>query len=693
MSNFAPPLEQNLSIPEALARANAHWNAGQADQAEMLCQRILAVWPGHSDASHLLGLMAHAYGNLDLAITHLRQACQSPRAPALYASNLAEMCRQNGLLAEGEAAGRRAVAQDPSLPGAWNNLGIILQESGKYEESRRCLERVLALQPDNAEAYNNFGNTAKRLGRIAEAERAWARALELKPNYAEPHSNLANLLSEQAEYVKAAQHAHRAIELNPRLADAYINLSGIESTRGNEAEALHWLNALLAFAPTHATALASRALALKKLDRLEEALDSANSALAAAPENAEAHNAQGQVLQALGRFDAALAAYDRAAELPGTAAEQALVNRAVQFMEHGRQAEAEAAFALAAIAFPRSASARFNHADLKKFASGDPEVASMEAMLGAEPSHADQILLHFALGKAYLDIGDSARAFQHLNQGNAMKRSIIEYDPDASTRWIQQITEIYTPELLEKLGNQGARSPSPIFVVGMPRSGTTLLEQILGSHPAIHSAGELPDIQNIAAEYGAFSESMVDSTPERLREAGQKYLHKITPLAAGRPHIVDKMPLNFALAGFIRLILPAARIIHSRRDAADTCLSCYSKLFASGQAFTYNQAELARFHRGYQNLMSHWREILPPSHFLEVGYESVTENPEAEARRILAFLELEWDASCLDFHKAGRAVKTASVNQIRQPVYKTSAGRWKKHEQHLGPLLEALNAP
>jgi FkbM family methyltransferase len=218
--NTALKAPQNFSIADALQRANAHWNAGQADQAELLCQRVLAAWPGHADALHLKSLMAHASGNLDLAIQHLRQACLAPRAPAVYSSNLAEMCRQEGLLAEGEAAGRRAVAMDNTLAGGWNNLGIILQEAGKFEESKQCLERVLTLQPHNAEAHNNLGNTCKQLGLMQQAELNWRRALMLKPNYAEPHCNLANLLSEQGEYDKAAEHARLAIELNPRLGSA-----------------------------------------------------------------------------------------------------------------------------------------------------------------------------------------------------------------------------------------------------------------------------------------------------------------------------------------------------------------------------------------------------------------------------------------------------------------------------------------
>jgi tetratricopeptide (TPR) repeat protein len=226
-----------LSISETMSEAHAHWNAGRGGQAEMSCKHVLAVWPGQADALHLLGLMALTYGNLDLAISYLREACAAPHAPAIYYSNFAELCRQKGLLTEGEAAARQALTLEPNLPQAWNNLGIILQESGKYEESLECLKNLLQLQPQNAEALNNLGNTCKRLGRVADASQHWRQALVLKPDYAEPQSNLANLLSEQGEFAGAAIHARRALELNPRLADAYINLAGIETAcqRSDEA--------------------------------------------------------------------------------------------------------------------------------------------------------------------------------------------------------------------------------------------------------------------------------------------------------------------------------------------------------------------------------------------------------------------------------------------------------------------------
>jgi hypothetical protein len=229
-----------------------------------------------------------------------------------------------------------------------------------------------------------------------------------------------------------------------------------------------------------------------------------------------------------------------------------------------------------------------------------------------------------------------------------------------------------------------------VFVVGMPRSGTTLVEQILASHGAVFGAGELQHVQTLVTGLGDFPASVPRLAPDQLQAFGQRYLDTVTPLARGKIRLVDKMPVNFVYAGLIRLILPEARIIHCRRDPVDTCLSCYSKLFTAEQSFSYDQTEIGQFHRDYQKITAHWRAVLPATHFLEVDYEAVVEDVEAQARRMLAFLELEWDPACLDFHLTKRPVKTASVNQVRQPVYKSSAGRWRQHAAQLAPLLAAL---
>jgi tetratricopeptide (TPR) repeat protein len=682
----------SISIEEALNRAYAHWHAGQADQAELFCQRVLAAWPGQTDALHLMGLMAHAYGNLDLALEHLRRACQAPRAPAAYFGNFAEMCRQKGLLEEGEQAGRRATALDPNLVGAWNNLGIILQEAGKLEESLSCLERVVALQPDYAEAHNNLANTCRRLGRLDRAETHYARALALNPSSAKVHNNLATLLTYRGQYHRAATEARRAIDLNPRLADAYINLAAAEAARGNHGDSLRWLDALLAFAPADSGGLAARALALKQFDRLDAALDSAKRSVAAQPMNAAAHDALGQVLQAQNRFDEALAAFDKAAALPSTIAEDARVNRAVLLMETGRNDEALAAIDAVLSAYPRSASAWFSRGDLKTFTADDPDIPRMERLLQPDgvQSFNDRMSLHFALGKAYLDAGEGARAFQHLGAGNRMKRSTFVFDAAVADDWMKRTANTFSPALFERFARAGAGSALPVFVVGIPRSGTTLVEQILASHPQVYGAGELSAVQRLAdgiADYPAGVERLTRSDVARL---GGDYLARVEHLADGRRYLVDKMPANFLHLGLIRVIQPNARIIHCRRDPVDTCLSCYAKLFASEQTFAYDLGELGRFHRSYQALMDHWRTVFADDRFIEVDYEAIVDDLESQARRLVDFLGLPWHDACLRYHENNRPVRTASVNQVRQPIYKTSVGRWKRYAAHLAPLLEVL---
>lgn len=702
----APP-SQTMSLEQALAHAHAHWEAGQADQAERLCQQVLAIWPGQADASHLMGLMAHAYGNLDLAIDHLRRACQAPRVSAIYLSNLAEMCRQKGLLAEAEQAGRRAVAMDNALVAGWNNLGIVLQEAGKLEESLSCLEQVVALQPEYAEAQNNLGNTFKRLGRLDRARACYEKALALAPNYAEALSNLANLMTDLGQLDQALAYARQAISINPRLGDAYINAAAAELARWHNEAGLRWVDALLAFAPQHSGGLVVRATALRHLERLDEALDTARRAASLAPENGDVQNVLGEVLQALGRSAEALTAYERAAAVPGLAPEKALINQGVVLMENGDKAEARAVFDRVLAQFPRSASAWFNRADLVTFQPGDPTIAQMEALLGPDglqPQN-DLTALHFALGKAWMDVGDGGRAFAHFGEGNRLKRSTFVYDADATRRWMDAIIAAFPPALFERMGpalaelgagnGAGARGGDdlPVFVLGMPRSGTTLVEQILASHAGVQGAGELSTLNRLVEALGPYPETVGKLTPTDLQTLGHRYVERVRPLAAGKRRVVDKMPSNFLFAGLIALALPQARIIHVRRDPVDTCLSCYTKLFTREQLFSYDLTELGRFYRDYDRLMAHWRAVLPADRFLEVRYEDLVADLEGQSRRMVSFIGLDWDPACLGFHQTRRIVRTASVNQVRQPVFNSSIGRWKSYAPYLGPLLTALEIP
>lgn len=680
------------AIRTALDEAQAFLNQGKIQQAEVICRRILDDNPAEPNTLQMLGLMAYRAGRMDGAIAYLRQACESALAPPMVFSNLTEMLRQKGLLSEATVYGRKAVGLAPKSVSAWNNLGIVLQESGQLDEARKCLETVTSLEPDNAEAHNNLGNTFKRLGDIKKAEKHWKRALELKPYYPETYSNLANLFNEQGQYDKALLHGQRAIDLNPLLADAYINLAATESARWRYPAALEWLNLLVAIAPDNPMALATRSGTLKELDRFEEALADAERAVSLAPENAEVQSAYGSVLLSMGRFEEAVARYDTAIALPNAIRERLMISRATAHQEHGKSEDAIRAFDDIIAQYPNSAAAFYGRADLVKFSQNDAELEQMLqlAKKGRLESNSDKISLNFALSKAFLDVGDSDRAFHFLNEANKMKRALIQYDANATSLWVDNLIMAFNADVFDRFRGKGLPSSVPIFVIGMPRSGTTLLEQILASHPKIHGAGELKFVNRVIEERGGTPEFLRGLTPEVLTSMGGAYLDRVMPMANGKPRIVDKMPANFLHAGAIHLMLPQAKIIHARRDPVDTCLSCYSKLFGGEQSFTYNQAELGQFYCDYQRLMDHWRALLPPSHFLEVHYESVVEDIETQARRILNFLDLPWNPACLEFYATERPVRTASVNQVRKPVYKTSSGRWRKHANNLKPLLQAL---
>jgi tetratricopeptide (TPR) repeat protein len=679
-----------MNVDQAVALAHRHFDAGQLDRAELLCRQALAAWPGRADALHLLGLMAHGSRNHQTAIDYLTEACKAPRAPALYFSNLAEMHRARGNLAAAEEAGRRAVERDANLAQAWNNLGITLQEAGKFEESLVCLERAAALAPGNAEILNNLGNTHARLGQLDQAWGHYMQALDLNPAYAEAHSNLASVLHALGRAEEALDHAGQAIEHNPQLVDAYINAASVLLGRGAYNLALQRLDGLLAFSPGNLRGLLLYAQVLEAAGRGADALAVCRRAVKLSPKDGEAQLTLAKLLQAQGQPAAAMVAVQLAVALLRDPAE-ALAVQSGLLVEAGDAAGALAACDAALAANPRLATAWLSRSELQKHARGAPQIAAMEALLapGGVQGFTEQICLHFALGKAYLDHDDAARGFAHLHVGNRMKRAEINFDLARTVGWMGEIARAFPAREAE--GEAGANS---VFVIGMPRSGTTLMEQILASHGQVHGAGELN-----------FGQAMVDGlslatgrpypdfaavlNPGRLREAGEGYEARLRAVSTAAL-VVDKMPSNFLHAGVLHLALPQARMIHVRRDAADTCFSCYTKLFAGPQAFAYDLRELGGFYQGYEGLMAHWRQVLPADRFIEVEYEALVADFEPQARRLLDFCGLDWDEACLRFFATPRAVRTASAAQVRQPIYASSIGRARRYAAQLAPLFEAL---
>jgi len=297
------------------------------------------------------------------------------------------------------------------------------------------------------------------------------------------------------------------------------------------------------------------------------------------------------------------------------------------------------------------------------------------------------------LGKAYDDCDQPARAFNYFSQGNALKRQEVPYDEAATLGVMERTREVFSAGMMAAAGGQGDPSVEPIFIIGMPRSGSTLVEQILASHPQVYGAGESREFHHLVNNFApgrSYLDAVTDLTGPELQRFGELYLTRVRPADSTPARITDKLLINFLYAGLIHLALPNARIIHTRRDPADTCLSCFTKLFSVGQYFSYELGELGRYYRAYQRLMDHWRSVLPSRVLIEVDYEAVVADPETQVRRLLAHCGLDWDPACLDFHHSERAVRTASAVQVRQQIYGQSVGRWRKYAPFLQPLLREL---
>jgi Flp pilus assembly protein TadD len=491
----------------------------------------------------------------------------------------------------------------------------------------------------------------------------------------------------------------QALAIKPGLIDALYNRGSLLKELNRPGEALATYKKALAINSNYAEAHITCGNLLQSLNRPEEALASYNKAIAVNPNIVDAHVMRGDLLRELNRSEEALASYDRAVAVnPDYAV--AHDRRGLVLIELGRLAEATSAHESAIALAPRKAPFYYNLTAVKQLTLGNPLARAMKKLSRdiASLDWEDQTTLHFALAKTFADNADYKRSFRHLLDGNALKRKRVDYDEAAILAAIDNARAMFTSELTR--ANQGLGEPSriPVFVVGMPRSGGTLVEQVLCSHPKVFGAGEIPEFLNAAVEVGGpnldalnFSGENSEMLGDQLRGIGASYVRRIARMAPAAERIVNKMPDNFRLAGLIHLALPNARIIHIRRDPIDTCVSCFSKLFVKDNApFTYDLAELGRYHRAYDSLMAHWRDALPPNVMLDIQYEDLVADIERQARRMIVYCGLEWDERCVNFHRTERPVRTASAVQVRQPVYKTSAGQWRNYETFLRPLLSAL---
>jgi tetratricopeptide (TPR) repeat protein len=678
--------------------------AGRAEEAGAICRGILARCPDHTGALHLLGVIAHSAGNLAEARTLLRRAAESPEATSLQLLSYAELACKGVDADAALAATRRAVAVDPQSSLALFCLGNLCVDALQFEQARAHFVLALRLKPGFWQARTNLAVVCGRLGDTAAADAEFARVLHEMPGDADVRDSHAGYLQDLGRYDEALPQAEAAIARAPDSLAHHLRAADIEMQQGCHAAALARLGAI-----EHRWAADSRlrtlqAHLLRLVDQSDAAVALCREALRIGVESPELLRAYGLALHLAGAEAEALGAFDRAAAAPPRApalVAAALADKAVVLDQLGRFAEARAASNQALLQNPALAEAWYNRVQSQSHGADDPGCAAIQRLLDSHPPCRDRILLHFALGKARMDAGETAAAFRHWHAGNQLKRATIRYDGVEESRRMAAIGESAFPARTTPRSDPppGARpayagpadcrfSEVPVFIVGMPRSGSTLIEQILASHPDVCGAGELLQLRALfAAALPEGDDRVAIGEESRVAAAA---LARLRQRSATAHRIIDKDLANFRHLGIIHRIFPRARIIHCRRDPLDTCFSIYSRLFLGTLDFSYELAELGRYYRDYHALMAHWRAHLPRHAFMDMDYESLVAAPEQQTRRMLQFLDLPWDEACMRFFDSGRTVNTSSFAQVRRPIYRSSIGRAHTLRSHLRPLVQAL---
>ena len=460
--------------------------------------------------------------------------------------------------------------------------------------------------------------------------------------------------------------------------------------RYRDAETL--LRRALELSPHFTPARANLALVLYRQNRPDEAIAELDRVVAEEPENLGHANLQAAALGRIGDFEEAIKLYER---VLGQAAAQPRVWMSFGHMLKtvGRQDDGIAAYRKSIELLPSLGEAWWSLANLKTVKFSEADIAAMEAALASgSVSKEDHFHLDFALGKALEDRGEAADAFAHYAAGNALRRTELDYDAEETERYVDRLIEICTPEFFAARAGQGCDAPDPVFVLGMPRAGSTLVEQILSSHSLIEGTSELPDIPVLARRAADYPLNLPDLTAPQLASLGDQFLRRSRiQRKTERPFFIDKLPNNWMHVAFIRLILPSAKIIDARRHPLGCCFSNFKQHFARGQAFSYSLADMGRYYRDYVRLMDHFDRVQPGA-VHRVSYEAMVDDTEAEVRRLLEYCGLEFEEGCLAFHKTERAVRTARSEQVRQPIFREGTEGWKAFGAYLDPLRDALGS-
>jgi tetratricopeptide (TPR) repeat protein len=624
------------TLEQRLESAMRDQQAGRLAQAEAVYRAVLQEQPRHPAVLHLLGLAAHQAGRHDEAIDFIRQALAVHSRYPVCHSNLAAVYLTVGRLGEAAMHAREAIRLMPNLADAHGHLGHAMRRQGQLDLAIAAFTEAVRLEPGNIETRCHLAGMYQQKGRFADAVAILTEAIRRAPSDARPRNALGEVVTASGAPEEAIGHFKEALRLRPNFHEAWNNLGTAMVAMNQDDEAIRCFREALRIEPGYPPARTNLAHSLEVLGKSKEAVAELEETLRHSPDDSFAFSI-------LGRF---------------------VSNGCYRFR--------------------------------------DEQVRHIEQLLQRGDHHlVDSYRLHQALACHFDKEGASAEAFCHCRRSKEYRtewdrqRGVV-YDPEEQRQLIDRTIAVCTPAWFERVRPFGSDSELPIFIVGMMRSGTTLAEQIIASHPAVHGPGELMAIARLIGSLPqrlgtdlSYPECLDQLAPATMRALSEEYLQTLRKMGGSAQRVADKMPFNFLRLGFIAALFPRARIIHCVRDPADTCLSSYFQYFAPSHTFTYDLRHLGHFYREYQRLMAYWTQVLTVPIF-ELKYEEMTADPEAMSRRLIAFCGLEWDERCLRFHETQRAVRTASALQVRQGIYRSSVGKWKRYEAHLQPLLEAL---
>jgi tetratricopeptide (TPR) repeat protein len=644
----------------AFDRALTFLRAGDGVMAEQLCRGALADFPGEPNLMSLLGAALNRQGRGQEAEPLLRRALEEEPNYAKGQEELGRSLLLQGRFDEAVERLRKALELDPKLQSAQLTLVHALSESGRADQAEEVIQAFLRADP----ARQQIAQAAEhhRGGRLEEAEAIYRDILRRDPRNLEALRLLALIAMSTEHYGQAEQMLKRAVEIAPDFLAAWMDLSRAQ---------------------------------LERLD-LPAAHASIGRAAELSPHSANVQIHAANVLARSGRHDEAIETYRRAIELkPGLPAGFLGLGNTLKTV--GRQAEAIEAYRRATVLRPESSEAWWSLSNLKTFRFEDGEIATMERLLELPAlSNEARVQFSFALAKASEDRGDYPHAFQLYELGNRTRRALEDYDPVQTEVINERIIKVFDAGFVARHAGRGHPDPAPIFVVGLPRSGSTLIEQILASHSKVDATHELPEVGRLIQSINrdrkdrtTYPEAVLDYNDDSWASLGQSYIEQTRQYRHDAARFIDKNPNNFASIGLLSLALPNARFINTRRHPLDTCLSCYKQLFAKGQPFTYDLLELGEYYLQYDRMMAHWHAVMP-GRVLDVQYESVVGDQEAETRRLLEFCGLPWEDACLRYYETERAIRTASSEQVRRPIYSDSVGLWRHYRRELAELIEIL---